>query len=361
MRSIRDIIVRRRPVPEVMPEPHMMDSARAPAPAETPEDVINGKTMIDTDLQCARDAVNFVPKPEKRVCRDQPDWSLSADELEFTPKAAKSSAAAHVATQQEPSEDSINEAPEPEVADMPVPTPISTSHAPEPTPVSAEPQSEGPETPVVAPKIWNTDVASASIIPQERPQSRPIEPAPQVAASRPERAPIPTPDSMPDARPVRRVGSERVKTRLLGFHSDSGEGDVFAGAPEEASSAIPMFPIGWLVVVDGPGRGASYTLTGGLSTIGRDANQTVALDFGDTSISRERHASVAYDEEDKCVYVGHGGKSNIVRHNGKPLLTTEQLDHGDTLKIGKTSLRYIAFCNPEFAWDPETDLEGPHD
>ena len=107
------------------------------------------------------------------------------------------------------------------------------------------------------------------------------------------------------------------------------------------------------MVVDGPGRGASFTLTAGLSTIGRDSTQTVTLDFGDTSISRERHASVAYDEEDNCAYVGHGGKSNIVKLNDKPLLSTEELNGGDTIRIGKTVLRFVAFCTPEFNWMAE--------
>ena len=133
------------------------------------------------------------------------------------------------------------------------------------------------------------------------------------------------------------------------------EPDVFAADPTQTSSAEPHFPIGWLVVVEGPGRGASFTLTAGLSTIGRDLNQTVTLDFGDTSISRERHASVAYDEDENCAYVGHGGKSNIVKLNSKPLLTTEELKHGDVLKIGKTVLHFVGFCTQDFNWADARD------
>lgn len=189
------------------------------------------------------------------------------------------------------------------------------------------------------PKIWemNLDLIDPEI-------------AHMPAAAEPTISPLtPTPPS------PSRVRSDRVKTRLLGFHSESTEADVFAKEPTRSAADGPNFPVGWLVIVDGPGRGASFTLTPGLSTIGRDTDQTVTLDFGDTSISRERHASIAYDADENCTYVGHGGKSNIVKLNGKPLVTTEELQDGSTLKIGKTLLRYHACCTPDFSWSDEAD------
>ena len=88
----------------------------------------------------------------------------------------------------------------------------------------------------------------------------------------------------------------------------------------------------------------------GVSQIGRDAQETVSIDFGDLSISRKNHASVAYDPDDHSFYVGHGGKANIVRLNGKPVLSTEQIKDGDVLKIGETSLRLKTLCDEDFNW-----------
>ncbi|WP_190325643.1 FHA domain-containing protein [Salipiger aestuarii] len=144
----------------------------------------------------------------------------------------------------------------------------------------------------------------------------------------------------------------RARTRLLGFHGDAAP-DVVADQPAAPSAAAPRFPIGWLVVVDGPGRGASFTLTTGLSSVGRDAGQTVSLDFGDDAISREGHMSIAHDHQDGRTWVGHGGKANIVRLNDRPLLTTEELHGGDILRIGKTLLRYVALCDQGFSWGQE--------
>ncbi|MDA5092854.1 FHA domain-containing protein [Aliiroseovarius sp. KMU-50] len=156
-----------------------------------------------------------------------------------------------------------------------------------------------------------------------------------------------------DPAPTR---ANRVKTRIIGFHSGA-ENDVFAARRAEPSTQ-GQFPAGWLVVVDGPGRGASFMICAGVSTIGRGADQTVCLDFGDTSVSRESHASIAYDEEQNQFFVGHGGKSNIVRKNGNPVLATEGLADADLIRIGKTTLRFVALCGSEFTWGSMEDGEG---
>ncbi|WP_347312233.1 FHA domain-containing protein [Defluviimonas sp. SAOS-178_SWC] len=152
------------------------------------------------------------------------------------------------------------------------------------------------------------------------------------------------------------TGAARVKTRIIGFHAGGAENDVFA-ADRATPSARGQYPVGWLVVVDGPGRGASFTIGTGVSTIGRGADQTVCLDFGDTSVSRENHALVAYDDEQNKFFVGHGGKSNIVRRNGNPVLATEDLADADLIRIGKTTLRFVALCGPDFTWGPTEDRQ----
>ncbi|MGV6847871.1 MAG: FHA domain-containing protein [Marinibacterium sp.] len=172
--------------------------------------------------------------------------------------------------------------------------------------------------------------------------------------------PRPTLAPLPDvsAGPVTTPGG-RVKTRLLGFHSDDLNQNLFDEPATPPAQTSTRFPIGWIVVVDGPGRGASFALTSGLSKIGRGTDQTVTLDFGDASISRDNHAAIAFDEEENTAFIGHGGKSNIVRLNGKPLLTTEELHDADLIRIGKTTLRYVMLCGPDFRWAAEADEDRP--
>ncbi len=152
-------------------------------------------------------------------------------------------------------------------------------------------------------------------------------------------------------RAGRRAG--RVKTRLLGFNRGGADNaDPIGGALEAtASQQQEKFPVGWLVVIEGPGVGHSFSIFTGASMIGRGEDQVIRLDFGDNSISRQNHAAIAYDEEDNKFYIGHGGKSNIIRRNARPVLSTEELQHADLIRIGETTLRFVALCGSDFKWD----------
>ena len=158
-------------------------------------------------------------------------------------------------------------------------------------------------------------------------------------------------------------GAGRVKTRLLGFGAPEApmhdpfrdaQQSAVADTPEQpvasAPKAEPTFPVGWLVVTSGPGRGTAFALGSGVSQIGRGADQAVRLDFGDTSISRSNHAAIAFDEEQGGFYLGHGGKANMVRLNDRPVLSTEEISSGAVIRIGETTLRFIALCDGSFSW-----------
>ena len=110
----------------------------------------------------------------------------------------------------------------------------------------------------------------------------------------------------------------------------------------------------------GPGRGSAFTLFNGVSKIGRAEDQTVALDFGDNSISRDNHAAIAFDSETRKFFLGHGGKSNIVRLNDKPVLSTEEIMNGDTIRIGETTLTFVSFCGADFSWEEVREGGADH-
>lgn len=154
----------------------------------------------------------------------------------------------------------------------------------------------------------------------------------EAAAPEPEPAPAPQPDSF------------RPKTRIVGHGGASAAGT----APEMDADMMPV--TGWLVVVKGPGRGRSVELFNGMNTLGRGEENSVRIDFGDTTISREAHAYVTYDDEGRMFFISHGGKQNLVRRNNRPVLNSEELADGDTIRIGETTLRFRAFCSEDFDW-----------
>lgn len=150
----------------------------------------------------------------------------------------------------------------------------------------------------------------------------------------------------------------RTKTRLLGFESSDGQVVDMFNNPVAAPSADTRFPVGWVIVLEGPGRGHSFTLQSGMSQIGRGEDQTVQLDFGDTAISRANHAAVVYDPEERKFFLGHGGKSNIVRLNGKAVISNEPLADGDKIRMGETTLQFVALCGADFNWDEDKGSEA---
>ncbi len=165
-----------------------------------------------------------------------------------------------------------------------------------------------------------------------------------------------TPEAAPSPR------RRRNQTRVLGF--DNPQSDVvsmFDTAEKATGAARAKFPVGWLLVVEGPGRGECFSLEAGMSEIGRGDDQAIKLDFGDNSISRVNHAAVVYDPETHSFMLGHGGKKNIVRLNGTPVISNETLTTGDQIKLGETTLHFVALCTAEFNWNDGSNPEESED
>ncbi len=208
-----------------------------------------------------------------------------------------------------------------------------------------DPQTSEPEAPLHAPNFSEFDPN----MPPVQTESTPIEDSSQ-------------PVEMP--RPAVGRGASRhgrVKTRLLGFNTTmQSDIDPIKDRDDANSAPYTMFPVGWLMVVEGEGRGSTFTLFNGVNNIGRGEDQTVRLDFGDNAISRENHASIAYDPRHRSFFIGHGGKANIVRRNDRPVLSTEEMASGDHITIGETTLRFVPLCGPDFDWDKKQETGDDH-
>lgn len=179
-------------------------------------------------------------------------------------------------------------------------------------------------------------------------------------------APAPTPAREIAADASARRRATRTKTRVLGFEPQPAavvplfdEGRMEESIEPGDKAGVVMYPTGWLVIVSGPGRGAAFPVMRGVSQIGRGADQTISLDFGDMAISRQNHAAIAYDPATHQFHLGHGGKSNLVRLNGKPLLTTSVVADKDVIQIGETTMMLKVLCTPDFNWSAvESEGDG---
>jgi hypothetical protein len=127
------------------------------------------------------------------------------------------------------------------------------------------------------------------------------------------------------------------------------------GAPEAAPTSAAKGPVtGWLVVIEGPGKGQSIELGYGMNIVGRGAANRVVLGFGDDQISQDDHFRIAYDDTQRRFHLVPGRGTNLVYVAGNPLLAPLPLETGSDLSVGATRLRFVALCGDDWAWPDDS-------
>lgn len=116
----------------------------------------------------------------------------------------------------------------------------------------------------------------------------------------------------------------------------------------DATSGIAPV-VGWLVCVEGPDRGRDYRLHGEKNFIGRSNAMDVAI-AGDESVSREKHASVAFDPKEKSFWLLPGEASGLVYLNEQLVNAPAALKARDLIELGKTKLMFWPFCDDQIQW-----------
>ena len=130
--------------------------------------------------------------------------------------------------------------------------------------------------------------------------------------------------------------------------------DDYEGDEEQADqSETPV--VGWLAVIEGPGKGHSRELTFGVNKVGRADSNRVALNFGDNKISGDDHFRVVYDDHERTFHIVPGQSMNLVRIGGKAVLTVQQLEPMAELEVGSTILRFVPLCTAEWSWGQAKD------
>ena len=108
--------------------------------------------------------------------------------------------------------------------------------------------------------------------------------------------------------------------------------------------------VGWVVVVEGPGKGRSLPLGYGMNEIARSGQARVPLDFGDNQVARQQHAQITFDPRSLKFFVQHGGGKNLTYLGDSPVLVPQELHSGKEILLDRTRLRFVALCGPDFDW-----------
>lgn len=174
------------------------------------------------------------------------------------------------------------------------------------------------------------------------------------------RLPWPARDLNNLERGAQRAKSAADQTRPQPMHQDDDRTRLYnpaapsAAAPSAAaagSSREALDPVvGWLVVVEGHGKGRSLEIGVGANSIGRDKGQKLKVDFGDQHISREKHAILIFDPRSNRFYLQSGDVRNLTYVGEDLVLSPMELKGGETILIGETKLRFVALCGPQFGW-----------
>lgn len=128
--------------------------------------------------------------------------------------------------------------------------------------------------------------------------------------------------------------------------SDSSERTI--GIYSTGESVEPV--VGWLVCVEGPDKGKDYRLTAGRNFIGRSQTMDVVLEK-DGAVSAIKHAIIAYDPMENIFIAIPGESHELFYHNNKVVIGPVSLTTNDVIRIGHTTLMFIACCNDQFCWE----------
>lgn len=113
------------------------------------------------------------------------------------------------------------------------------------------------------------------------------------------------------------------------------------------TAAGTRLTVGWLVIVEGPGRGKDLRVLPGQNRIGRNPTMDIPLSE-DPSVTGEDHARLMYDEQGRF-YLWHGNGKNLTYINGG-LIDKQELKPHDRIKIGQTVLLFVPLCGEKFQW-----------
>lgn len=134
--------------------------------------------------------------------------------------------------------------------------------------------------------------------------------------------------------------AERDKTQIL------NTGNTGAASAHNTDDAITRITgkgdarAGLLTIVEGPGKGAALPVFSGQNDISRSDTARVQLNFGDTTVSRSTPVLLECDLRQKSFTLRDNNHPNPVSINGVRLQGAAGLADGDTLIIGKTTLRF---------------------
>ena len=132
-----------------------------------------------------------------------------------------------------------------------------------------------------------------------------------------------------------------------------GAADPDSRQTPTAENGAPV--VGWLVCVSGAHIGQSFNIYAGKNSIGRGAENDIAL-FKDPTVSGSKHAWITYEAKHKN-YILQAGDGRYPDLNGEQVIEGKLLKPFDKIEIGETVLLFVNLCGEHFAWEDYLNKE----
>lgn len=147
---------------------------------------------------------------------------------------------------------------------------------------------------------------------------------------------------------TRRVPAAPAPAAAQPAASSAEPGATRAVYREAATGIRPV--VGWLICVAGPDRGRDYRIHAEKNFIGRSPAMDIAI-AGDDSVSREKHAAVAFDPKKAQFWLLPGEAAGLLYLNDQLVNSPSPLKPRDILELGKTRLMFWPLCDEKFHWE----------
>ena len=108
--------------------------------------------------------------------------------------------------------------------------------------------------------------------------------------------------------------------------------------------------VGWLVGLEGPCAGKSYSLREQRNFIGRSPAMDIVLSEDDQT-AEDRHAIITYVPKCRKFYAQPGFSRQLYEVNGEAVIDTTVLSADDRLTIGASVFRFVPLCGEAFGWN----------
>ena len=112
--------------------------------------------------------------------------------------------------------------------------------------------------------------------------------------------------------------------------------------------------VGWLVCTKGVHKGEDFRLRAGRNFIGRGQNMDIKL-TGENTVSRDKHAIVLYEPNQRIFLAQMGESHELVYLNGNLLMSNAQMKAYDRLQLGDAELMLIPCCGETFDWQEDEE------